>query len=197
VEANAAALSQAMTLDSIDRSRILVCGHSEGAIVACALAAKTDKVTHVAALSGAGVTQLYSLMKLADRRAATNDTARAHSGSPSVLSMWSTILDDPTSIEKFWMGHPYNRWSSFLRHSQVEFLLQTDAKIFVAHGELDESSAVEGFDVMIATLLSKGKTIRSRRVPGVDHGFAAPDSEPGPPLGLQAILAEVVEWTLD
>src|SRR5262249_43647371 len=61
-EANGAALRAAWTLPSVDSSRTLVAGHSEGGIVAACLAAELPRVTHVASLAGGGPTQLFDFV---------------------------------------------------------------------------------------------------------------------------------------
>src|SRR5262245_43403837 len=64
-EANAAALRAVWTLPDIDKRRTLAIGHSEGALTAARVAGELPGVTHVAPLSSAGPTQLYSLAELA------------------------------------------------------------------------------------------------------------------------------------
>ena len=64
-EANIAALQAVWTLPNIDSAKTLVIGHSEGAITASFVAAQLPQVTHVAPLTGAGPTQLYSMAAFA------------------------------------------------------------------------------------------------------------------------------------
>src|SRR5262245_37097695 len=108
--AHAAALKAVLARKDIDPKRVLVVGHSEGGIVAARVAAEVPAVTHVAPLSCAGVSQLFSLAELARRRA---PAGRGDAAVQSVYDEWAKILAKPESIDDFWLGHPYRRWSTF------------------------------------------------------------------------------------
>ena len=127
-EANAAALKAVLSQPEIDSSRVLVMGHSEGGIVAARIAAEMPAVTHAAPLGCGGVTQLYSLAELARRSAPPGQAVAAMQ---SVYDEWAKIQARPDSIEDFWMGHPYRRWSTFLRNSVVAKLKKSHAKIYL------------------------------------------------------------------
>src|SRR5205823_12330596 len=61
-EAVSASLEAARALPHTDPSRLLVVGHSEGAIVAARVAAENPHVTHVACLAGGGPPLPYDLV---------------------------------------------------------------------------------------------------------------------------------------
>jgi pimeloyl-ACP methyl ester carboxylesterase len=186
--ANVAALQAVLARPDIDPKRVLAVGHSEGGIVAARVAAEVPSVTHVAPLSCAGVSQLYSLAELARRRAPDSQGATAMQ---AVYDEWAKILAKPESIDDFWMGHPYRRWSTFLKASVIDELKRSKAKVYLAHGTADEADSVIGFDVMRAELLAGGRDVTAERIEGGDHGFGTKGQS-----GMPKVLGNVVEWFL-
>lgn len=186
--ANAAALQAVLARPDIDSKRVLVVGHSEGGLVAARVAADVPAVTHVAPLGCGGVTQLFSLAELARRRA---PAGRGDAAVKAVYDEWARILAKPDSVDDFWMGHPYRRWSSFLKTSVIDELKRSKAKVYLAHGTADEADSVIGFDVMRAELLAGGRDVTAERVEGGDHGFGVNGQS-----GIASVLGNVLEWFL-
>ena len=89
------------------------------------------------------------------------------------------------------MGHPYRRWSTFLKSSVIDELKQSEAKVYLAHGTADKADSVIGFDVMRAELLAAGRDVTAERVEGGDHGFGVKGQS-----GVQKVFGNVVEWFL-
>ncbi len=195
-EANVAALRAAWMLPDIDSSRTLVVGHSEGGIVAARVAAELPQVTHVASLSGDGPTQLFSLAELDARPRAGDKPGDAEARRDAVYAEWKKIEADPDSITKFWRGHPYRRWSSFLHSSTLSELLRSKARIYVAQGTDDAATSVEAFDVLRAELAAHHRDVTAERIEGADHGFRTADMPAGSPEGMRALFRRVIAWFL-
>src|SRR5262245_27589441 len=130
-EANRAAVRAVWMLPDADVSRTLVMGHSEGGIVAARVAAELPPVTHVASLAGGGPTQLFSLAELRARPQKGDGPEDAARRRQAVYDEWAKIQADPESITKFWLAHPYRRWSTFLPHSLTTELLRTHARVYL------------------------------------------------------------------
>jgi len=192
-EANLAALRAVWTLPDIDPTRSLVVGHSEGGIVAAMVSAESPRVTHVASLAGGGPTQLFDLAEI-QRSGAGDNPGAAERHLQNIHDEWEKIRKDPDSISKFWMGHPYRRWSSFLKHSVTEELLRTKAKIYVAQGTLDTAVSVKAHDVLVAELRARGRDVTAERIEGADHGFQAQNMPQGAPDGMQALFGRLLSW---
>ncbi len=195
-EANRAALRAAWTLPGIDATRSLVMGHSEGGIVAAMISAELPQVTHVASLAGGGPTQLFDLTEVMARSRADDKPGDAERRVQEIYDEWARISKDPESITKFWLGHPYRRWSSFLTHSVTEELLRSKAKIYLAQGTLDTSVSVRTYDVLLAELQARGRDVMAERLEGADHGFRAKDTPEGFPVGMQSLFGRVLGWFL-
>ena len=194
-EANLAALAAARTLPGVDATKTLVVGHSEGGLVAASVASRDPAVTHVVSLAGGGPTQLFSLLELLRAGHTGKPAMDAAKADQELYAAWAQIQADPDSVSKFWLSHPYRRWSSFLKHSVTEELLRTKARIYLAQGTRDTSSPVTGFDVLRAELASRGKDVVADRVEGADHGFRKEGEKT--PEGMTALMKRVVAWFLE
>src|SRR5262249_21910760 len=178
-EANAAAVRAAWTLPGVDTSRTLVAGHSEGGIVAARVAAELPRVTHVASLAGGGPSQLFDLAETRARPQKGDQPGDAARRRQSVYDEWARIQKDPDSITQFWLGHPYRRWSSFLKHSVAEELVRSKARVYIAHGTLDPVIPVAAHDMLAAELRARGRDVTEERLEGGDHGFNTKDMPKG------------------
>jgi erythromycin esterase len=195
VEAVNAAVVATHRLEDVDWTRTLVVGHSEGGIVAAHVAAANRLISHVVVLSGSGPTQLFDLIELASHpQPADRSPDDAQGRAQAVRDGWAKVLADPERADKFWLGHPYRRWSSFLKSSTVEGLLATRASVFAAHGTLDRAVPVASFDVLRAELAGRGRDLIALRLEGRDHGFRKPDDAPGDVSGLEDVFGRVVAW---
>jgi uncharacterized protein (TIGR03067 family) len=184
-------------LDDVDWTRALVVGHSEGGIVAAHLAAANSRATHVAVLAGGGPTQLFDLVELARRRRQPDeDPAAGERRARQVYEGWARVLADPDNADKFWMGHPHRRWSSFLKTSTLEGLLASRAAVFLAHGTADRAVPVASFDVLRAELTTRGRDVTVERLEGYDHGFRKPGEPATEFAGFQQVLDRVTDWFL-
>jgi enterochelin esterase-like enzyme/pimeloyl-ACP methyl ester carboxylesterase len=195
-EANVAALRAVWQLPGIDRKKTLVVGHSEGALTASRVAAELPEVTHVAPLASAGATQLHGLVELAVERGKTPEEQQKLRD--QVYAEWKTVQADPMATNKYWMGHPHRRWTSFCRHTSVQELLRSKADIYLAQGTKDQSSHISELDVVRAELAAHGRHCVVKRIDGVDHGYRPVGKEqaPGPPKEFMALIESVLSWFL-
>lgn len=195
VEAIAAAIRTARTLPGVDAKRVLVLGHSEGGIVAAHVAAADAGVTHVASLSGSGPSQLFDLVEVARAPRRPDEPAQDREArARQVYGEWAKILADPESTTKFYQGHPYRRWSSFLRSSTVDALTRCQARVYLVHGTEDRAVPVVSFDVLRAELTARGRDVTAERMDGVDHGFLKQGQSP--PEGMRDVFGRALDWFL-
>jgi len=162
----------ARTLPYADPSRTLAVGHSEGGLVACAVAAMNPFVTHVASLAGGGPTRLFSLIELCREGFLYKDV----SDNPSqrvqkLISDWQEVLSDPESTSKFFLGHTYRTWTSFAKSSCIAELSRTKARVYLAQGADDNNVAPAATDALYAELLARGRDCTLDWIVGADHGF--------------------------
>jgi predicted esterase len=185
LEALSASLQAARQLPGIDASRILVVGHSEGALMAAALAARHRFITHVACLAVGGYSQ------------ATDFMAEARQGSFSVQSLkerWKDIRLHPADHNRIWLGHAYPYWATFTTPSIVEQLQSSAAKVFVAQGSLDGTKPLQDLDLIDATLSAQGRNVTALLIEGANHGFQFKDQSTTGRDGWREILSKVITW---
>jgi dienelactone hydrolase len=192
-EAISAALRAARTLALAGQSRSLLIGHSEGGITVARVAAENPFVTHVAALASSGPTQLYDFLESA-RKGNLYDSL-PHDPSIQVAQLLkdvAAIYADPNNPDKFYLGHPYSHWSSYLKASTAEELSKTAARIFIALGGADTTHASQSFDVLYSTLLSRQKDVTAQVLDGADHAFQFREQPARD--GYEEIYAAVRDW---
>ena len=193
VEAVGAATRAAMTMSEIDSSRVLILGHSEGGQIACQVAAEDENVTHVAVMAGGGPTQLFDLIQFARRGDMYDPNASPQQRVDALLADWQKVLDDPTATDKFILGHTHLRWSSFLKSSPIEAILDSDAKVFIAQGTADTNSLPASAEVLYTELLARGRDCTYELVEGGNHGFMTKDDNGA---GWVNTNRKAVEWFL-
>ncbi len=189
-EANAAAVRGVWKLEGIDSKRTLVMGHSEGGIVVAAVAAKLPEVTHVASLAGGGPTQFFDLVEMRKQPQPDDKPGDVDLRVKAAFDDWEQIQADPESIEKSWMGHPYRRWSSFLKRSVVEELKESKARIYLAQGSEDKAVFPKSYDLAMAELKTQGRDVTGDYIVGGDHGFRSSTN----PEGFQQVIDRVLKW---
>jgi len=183
LEALSASLKSTRKLPGFDTRRTLVVGHSEGALMAAALAARHSFVTSVACLAMGGPNQLDDFFH------------EARIGNPemqSLKSRWQEIQRHPTDHNRMWLGHAYPYCATFMTPSEGQLLSQTTAKVFIAKGSLDGTKPQQDLDYIEAKLLSQGRNIDSHLIEGANHGFQHPNNSSID--GWRDILSKVVDW---
>lgn len=197
-EAINAAIKSAQALPFIDRSKLLVAGFSEGGVVAAKVAAQNRQVSHVASFAGGGPTQLFDMLEAArsGRLCGQSLPGTAASRVADVLAKWTEIQLAPAAMDQFWCGHSYRRWHSYIRESLLENLLLSSSKIFLVHGTEDDSSPVAGFDMVVATLLSKHRDLVFKRLEGASHDLALVDEDGRSVDLIDDLVKELFDWFL-
>lgn len=197
-EANNAAIKAALKLPETDTSKLLVVGHSDGGQIATHVACTNPQVTHVASLAGGGPTQLFDAIYGASQSPGDGNDSNNNSTDAvnKILKVWQDIQANPNSVTKFWMGHPYLRWSSFCASSSMEDLLHCKTKAYIVQGTKDTSVPVVSFDVMRAELLAHKREVVAERIEGADHGMKI-KTDTIEINELPNVIGRIMEWFLE
>jgi pimeloyl-ACP methyl ester carboxylesterase len=167
-----ASLDDARHLPWVDRSRTLVFGHSEGAVMAALLAGRDRRITDAIVIGGSGTGQLFDFIVQAYRPCPGGQDAPCFDTLSDIDSKLKAIQAAPDSASLVW-GHAYRRWSSFFRIDPGEELLRSKARVYIAFGTADQNVPPLSEEVMVAKLLAAGRDVTVRRVPGANHMLAA------------------------
>jgi pimeloyl-ACP methyl ester carboxylesterase len=163
------ALRHALARPEVDARRVLVIGTSEGAQMAASLARAFPEIQDVALVSGGGPTQLF------DFAAAIHASKDSDEDKLQRLRELDATVDairaEPASTSRFFMGHPYLRWSSFFAHSEAEELAHSRARVYLVNGMQDRSVPMLSAEVLYAGLRAQGRDVRLRRLPRVGHSL--------------------------
>ena len=183
------ALRHALAQPWVDRSRVLVFGVSEGAVMAAGLARTVPEVTHVALIGGTGTSQLFDFIANVQRGAASDEDKLA--ALREIDATVDAIRADPRSTDKFAWGHTYLRWSSFFAQAPGEDLLQSKARVYLASGMKDDNVPILSTEVAYARLRALGRDVTFRRVPHAAHGLVP---QGGTMLDVQKDYDAIMAW---
>lgn len=140
---------------------VVLMGESEGGDVACAVAARDPRITHLVLIGcGGGWTQARELEHFA-----RGDEARL----AELRREFERIRAAPDAMAD-WLGHPYRRWSSYLWSAPADDLRGLSIPIFLAQGDADQSVPVESARALAEEFARLGKSnLTYREYAGVDH----------------------------
>ncbi len=178
------ALKTVRTFAGIDRTRMLVIGHSEGAIVGLRLSNLAQDITHVAALSGGGPTYLFHMSEFFRKKGLDPEK--------EVYPCWNEVLSDPSSTSRFCWGQTFRQWSSFMKTSLVQEASRSRSALYIGHGTRDDQNPISAFDVLRAELAARGRKAIFDRVESGDHGFDLPGQQP--PEGFLSVFRRILVW---
>ncbi|RRJ92901.1 alpha/beta hydrolase family protein [Flavobacterium macacae] len=191
------AINYVLENKKIDKTKILVAGHSEGGIVAARVAnLMKDQVSNVVIMAGEGASQLYSLYKLAEDGTFFNTKEHNMPTSEQRLqyltNRWKDILADPKSTEKKFWGFTYLRWSSMLTTSVIDELTNYNGKILLVQGTADKAVFPETATIAYISLLTKGRNVELELIEDADHSFRILDK---PEIdGWKMVIEKIMKW---
>jgi pimeloyl-ACP methyl ester carboxylesterase len=152
----------------------VVAGFSEGGHLAIKLAAESKRITHLVSVISGGLNQFYSsIINLRMDAAAGKITHQeAQAAIDDLFATYRKIYSDPRSTEKWYYGHPYQRWGSFCGDIALEHLVKLEIPIFFLNGSADRNNPILQSDYVMLEFLRLGKDNLTYRVlPGCDHWF--------------------------
>ncbi|MHC4146164.1 MAG: alpha/beta hydrolase family protein [Planctomycetota bacterium] len=158
----------------VSEKRVIAIGFSEGGHLAVKLAAENKKVTHLVSVISNGLNQFYS--SIINRRidAATGKITHqeAQAEIDKLFAVYKEIYSDPHNTEKWYYGHPYQRWGSFCGDIPLEHLTKLGIPILLLNGSSDRNNPILQSDYVMLEFLRLGKTNLTYHVfPGCDHWF--------------------------
>ncbi len=159
--------------NTVDPTRIVILGFSEGAQVAPFVAEKNQHVSHVLLFGGNGLNQFFDPIITARQKALTGQTSEesAQRTIDSLYSVYADIYAQPASTQKRWWGHTYKRWASFAQRDPLEVLIELDIPIYMANGSLDENSVLSADYIKLEFIRQGKQNLTYKTYPNYDHQF--------------------------
>lgn len=159
VSAADAVINDLIKSQKVDKSKIVVAGHSEGGQIAPKIAFINKNVTHLISLSGTSINQMYDFLIQNRKNVASNilTTDEGEKQIDSLLTIYKDIMLNPLSTEKKWAGHTYLRWSSAINNPPLKYLLQLKIPIYISIGTADKATTIENMDNTPIEFIKAGK----------------------------------------
>jgi hypothetical protein len=178
-----------------DGTQIVADGYSEGAQVVPSLAVVDKRVTHIVAMVGSGLNQLYDGI-MAWRIKAAKGEITHQQAQVSINANLKTIKDiyhHPESTKLEYEGHTYKRWASFGLNPPFEKLRMLNIPIYMIVSTADNSSPIFGLNYVELDFIRLGKTnLIYDTCVGCDHYFNRTDtSSIGSP---EDFNAKILRW---
>ena len=151
---------------------LAIIADSEGGVIAPEIATKIPETSFVLIIGAGGMTQereLHTLLRQ-NSTGARVFFKRAGISDPSQLkTQFEDIYADP-SPKRFWMGHSYAYWNSYLPYSPEEHLRKLTMPVMYIIGERDEIVPVESVTYLKEKFADK-KNFSFHVVADADHRF--------------------------
>jgi hypothetical protein len=174
VKASSIAVDSLCQMLPISQKKVVAIGFSEGGHLAVKLAAENRKITHLVSAISNGLNQFYS--SIINRRidAATGKITHqeAQEEIDRLFATYREIYSDPHNTEKWYYGHPYQRWGSFCGDIPLEDLVELEIPILLLNCSSDRNNPILQSDYVMLEFLRLGRTNLTYHVfPGCDHWF--------------------------
>ncbi len=139
--------------------KIIVYGHSEGAVIGAALASKNKHITNLGFWSGNVLNNFYefSLFNRIEAIKGQLSDSLAHENIMGIINWYQSVIENPNSIELDHFGFTNKRWSTYEK-PPIEDLLAIDIPIFAVFGTKDESTPIETAYLLPVQFMQKRKS---------------------------------------
>jgi len=138
--------------------KIIVYGHSEGAVIGASLANKNKNITHLGFWSGNVLNNFYefSLFNRIETLQGKQSDSLAHNNIMGIIDWYKSVIKNPNSTEIDHFGFTNKRWSSYEK-PPIDDLLAIDIPIYAVFGTKDESTPIETAYLLPVQFMQKRK----------------------------------------
>lgn len=169
----------------VDKSKVALLGHGEGAAVAASAAVRCPGVTHLGYLAAGGRQRIVDLVELKrrdlEKKAAEDedvDPGSIEEAMDELFEEMTEVLENPFAVDSLHFGVTPLQFTSNYFHEPLYDLLKLDIPIFFAFGTADSFIPLASTDEVRLSFLHLGKdNLLFKYYEGLDHGFMGPNPE--------------------
>ena len=200
VQASSMVIDRLCSMLAISANKVIAVGFSEGGRLVPRLAAENDSITHLVCVISGGLNQFYSsiINRRIDAAAGKITHQEAQTEIKNLFAIYKEIYSDPHNTDKWYDGHPYQRWASFCNDIPLEHLVKLDIPILFLNGSADRSTPILQADYIMLEFIRLGKTNLTYQVlPGVEHSLYEIVKENGKEKAIsrrKEAFKKIVEW---
>ena len=176
--------------------KIIVYGHSEGAVIGASLANENSHITHLGFWSGNVLNNFYefSLFNRIETLQGKQSDSLAHNNIMGIINWYESVINNPNSTQIDHFGFTNKRWSSYEK-PPIDDLLAIDIPIYAVFGTKDVSTPVETAYLLPIQFLQKRKENLTFDVCiDCDHGYVEKNNEEEI-KHWDRIFKEFISWT--
>ena len=164
VDRNLQVIKTLQELPFIDNSKLVVAGHSEGSRVACKLASKSKKVTHLIYASGCPLGRIMTMIQKS-RGIETDSTQIAENN----MEYWEEIVKNKNDMDDS-RGDTYKAMYDF-SNPYIEYFKQLKIPILVCYGTKDHSAPYNDY-LRVEMIRQQKKNFTFKSYIGLEHNFS-------------------------
>jgi len=138
--------------------KIIVYGHSEGAVIGATLANVNKKITHLGFWSGNVLNNFYefSLFNRIESLKGKLTNEKAHQNVMGILEWYKLVIKNPNSTKIDHFGFTNKRWATYEK-APIEYLTQLNIPIYALFATEDESTPIETAYLLPIKFIQKRK----------------------------------------
>lgn len=165
VDRNIEVLKYLRKLNSIDGSKLIVAGHSEGSTIAAKIAMKYNKVTHLIYASGNPLGRIQTIINQYRAKETETDSTRY---AENYFDYWKQVVDEKNSLDDTY-GDTYKATYDF-SYPPINYLKKLKIPVLVCYGTKDLSSPFN--DYLRIEMIRQHKTnFTFKAYIGLEHNF--------------------------
>lgn len=176
--------------------KIIVYGHSEGAVIGAALATMNKEITHLGFWSGNVLNNFYefSLFNRIESLRGELSDMEAHQNIIGILEWYKSVVAHPNSTDIDQYGFTNKRWFTYEK-APLDYLTELTIPIYALFGTEDESTPIETAYLLPIKFIEKRKENLTFEVCiNCDHSYQV-KTEDGQKSYWSEQFIKFIEWT--
>ncbi|MFZ6665236.1 hypothetical protein [Peijinzhouia sedimentorum] len=176
--------------------KIIVYGHSEGAVIGAALATINKKITHLGFWSGNVLNNFYEFSLFNRIEALKGDISdeEAHQNIMGILEWYNSVVQNPNSTDIDHFGFTNKRWSTYEK-APISYLTELTIPIYALFGTKDESTPIEtAYLLPVKFIENRKENLTFEVCIGCDHAYIE-KTQNGEKSHWSEQFLKFIEWT--